>query len=281
MATFNRLLAKSDRSNGRDVGGQTILQHTRAVMESAERLVEVTGAAQLRALGLEPGTWLDRLRREIRVAAFLHDLGKANDHFQGMIQCRRPYPQAIRHEAVSYWIATRSDFRRWIGLGIGEASSVDLVLWAIAGHHRKFPPPDPGDAGAELRVFLAHPDFLATLAWGGEALGLEPPSGLPDQILRFTNRENVLRDFEDAQVEADAVMRRLSGEEKRYLALLKACLIGADVAGSIGRIGSATMPEWIAGAFANAPTAEQLDGIVAKKLKGRTLLVGHLSRPWP
>ena len=105
--TFEILLAKSSGAGERNPASQTILQHTRAVVEAAERLVMMTGEAQLCALGLVPSTWFYRLWREIRVAALLHDLGKANDHFQGMIARTRPYPQAIRHEAVSYWIATR------------------------------------------------------------------------------------------------------------------------------------------------------------------------------
>lgn len=269
---FETLLAKSGRFIGDKTGRQTILQHSRAVMEAAERLVEMTGVAQLRALGLEGGLWFDRLRREIQIAGLLHDLGKANDHFQGMIQGMRPYPQAIRHEAVSYWIATRSLIQEWVGHALGDVSSVELVLWAIAGHHRKFPPPEPDDAaGAELHVFLAHRNLREVLTWGGERLGLPAPPELPNSIVRFTSRENVIREFEDAQIDADERFAQLSGEEKRYLSLLKACLIGADVAGSIGRKGTATMTQWIGEAFANVPSPEQLNGIVEKKLNGRRL----------
>src|SRR4051794_354848 len=198
--TFEILLAKSGEAGGRMTASQTILQHTRAVVETAERLVEMTGAAQLRALGLEPRLWFDRLGREIRVAALLHDLGKANDHFQGMIHKTRPYPQAIRHEAVSFWVAMQAEIRDWIKPALGGGDAVELVLWAIAGHHRKFPPPEPDDAaGAELRVLLSHRNFGETLAWGGERLGLGEPPDLQDRTLGFTRRDNVIRVFEDAQ----------------------------------------------------------------------------------
>lgn len=280
---FGTLLAKS---GGPRMESQTILQHTRAVVEAAERLVMMTGEAQLSALGLAPSTWFYRLWREIRIAALLHDLGKANDHFQGMIARTRLYPQAIRHEAVSYWIATRPAIRGWIDRAIGDADSVSLVLWAIAGHHRKFPPPDPDpSAGAELCVFASHPSFRETLTWGAQRLRLAAPPELLDSTLRFTRRESVLREFEDAHSEAEALMRRLSKDEKRYLALLKACLIGADVAGSIGRKGSASMNEWIGEAFGNVPTPDQLNAIVTKKLKGGTLHpfqeeIGKQERPF-
>jgi CRISPR-associated endonuclease/helicase Cas3 len=267
----DRLLAKSSGTGGRMTAPQSILEHTRAVMETAERLVENTGEAQLQAMGLEPPSWYDRLWREIRVAALLHDLGKANDHFQGMIWGSRPYPQAIRHEAVSFWIATRPEIREWISSAFGDIPSAMLALCAVAGHHRKFPPLEPDDAGSDLCVFLSHPSFRETMVWGGQRLGLSEPPVLANHTLKFTRRESVLREFEDAQIEADELMRRLPAEERRYLALLKACLICADVAGSIGRKGSMSMVEWIDEAFRNVPTVDQLDEIVTKKLKGRHL----------
>lgn len=269
---FETLLAKSGRFGGRQTGSLTIFEHTQAVMEAAERLVETTGVVQLRALGLEAESWFDRFRRELQVAAFLHDLGKANDHFQGMIRGTRPYPQAMRHEAVSFWIAMSSAFREWIGRALGDGPSIELVLWAIAGHHRKFPPPEPDDShGSELHVYLAHPDFRKLLAWGGERLDLGTPPELPDCTLRFTRRDSVIREFEDAQVEADERMEQVTGEERRYLALLKACLIGADVAGSIGGLDLVSMAKWIGEAFENIPRPEQLEGIVRKKLQGHSL----------
>lgn len=268
---FDVLLAKSGRPGRGQAAGQTILEHTRAVFESADRLVEMTGAAQLQALGLDAASWFDRLRREILLAALLHDLGKANDHFQGMIRKTRPYPQAIRHEAVSYWIATRPALRAWLAGVLGDNDSVELVLWAIAGHHRKFPP-DGDEHRPEIHVFLSHRNFRETLDWGAGQMGLPAPPELAGDTLRFApRRESVIREFKEAQVEANDRMRKLNGDERRYLALLKACLIGADVAGSIGRKGSATMTEWIGEAFANVPSPAQLEGIVAKKLGGWVL----------
>jgi CRISPR-associated endonuclease/helicase Cas3 len=260
---FDRLLAKSGRGGTR----QTILQHTALVLDAAEALVTSTGLAQLRALGLALGVWEGRLWCAIRAAALLHDLGKANDHFQGMIRETRPYPQALRHEAVSFWIATRPQVRRWLAPHLGDDPSAALVLWAIAGHHRKFPPPEPR-ALDDLQVLLSHPDFREVLARGAGRLGLGAPPEMADQTLRFQpSRSSVLRELEDAHVEADALFRRLTADEKRFLALLKGCLIGADVAGSIGRRGGRMMADWIAGAFANVPSAGQLEGIVRRKLE--------------
>jgi len=268
---FSYLRAKS-RGEGREgLGPQSIREHTDAVMGTAGKIVELTGESQLLALGLEPGRWMERLRRDMKLAAFLHDLGKANDHFQGMVWGTRGFPQAMRHEAISFWIATRPEVLRWYASAGGQSSSVALVLWAIAGHHRKFPPADPSERGSDLKILFAHPDFRRVMAWGSGELGLGVPPDLEECTLRFVNRENVIHEFQDAQEEADSLTKRLAEEEKRYLALLKACLIGADVSGSIGRKGARTMVEWVGKAFGNLPTADQLDALVVKKLKGRSL----------
>ncbi|WP_406697941.1 CRISPR-associated endonuclease Cas3'' [Singulisphaera sp. Ch08] len=107
MTAFT-LLAKSDGFGRRR---QSIREHTEAVIKSGERLVEVTGVAQLVAVGLDPLHWLDRFRREIKLAALLHDLGKANDHFQEMLAGRAIRGQGLRHEAVSFLIARQPEVR--------------------------------------------------------------------------------------------------------------------------------------------------------------------------
>jgi CRISPR-associated endonuclease/helicase Cas3 len=267
---FERLLAKSARDGKDPRPAQTIRKHTSEVMKAADRLVEVTGRAQLKALGLAPDIWFDRFRREIRVAALLHDLGKANSHFQGMVQSPgRSRLQGLRHEAVSFLIARLPEVRAWVGPRLSGPHSIELMLWALAGHHRKFPPPDP-PVGAEpaMKVYLSHPDFRAALALGTRDLGLgEPPTFTSDRTLKLTHLGGgMLGEFKDAQEEAQALMRTLSAEERRFVAALKACLICADVAGSIGRRGTETMVDWIPVAFERAPTVEQLEGIVTRKL---------------
>src|SRR4051812_47708729 len=111
---FDQLRAKSRRAGSCRHDPPTILEHTAEVMAAAERLVRETGQSQLRALGLDPVSWFERLAREILLAAFLHDLGKANDHFQGMVWGTRSLPQTIRHEAISFWIAMRPEIQEWI-----------------------------------------------------------------------------------------------------------------------------------------------------------------------
>ena len=265
-----RLLAKSERG-GRPA--QTIREHTAEVMRAASALVEATGEAQLRALGLDPREWLDRFRRAVLVAALLHDLGKANDHFQEMVQGRYR-TQWLRHEAVSFLITRLPEIREWIAPALEGTCPLDVVLWATAGHHRKFPESTPVSSD-RMTVYLDHPDFRSALDLGRGGFGLD--LGAPPQItsrleLGDSSVESGERDpLEEAEVEAKKQKRGMTEEDRRFLAAVKACLICADVAGSIGRRGEESMADWIPRAFARAPTAEQLRGIVEKRTNNKGL----------
>ncbi len=264
------LLAKSARGAG---VGLSLLAHTIDVVNCAKRLYELTGRAQLCALGLELGTWGERYLRDLTLCAFLHDLGKANSYFQALLTGSKPIFQPIRHEAVSYWIARRIQMREWLQRTVGDLKALELILLAVAGHHRKFP---PGHEDAEpMVVYLGHEDFHAMLEWGSESLGLASPPRLDDATIRFSpKRESVILELEDAECEALGLIddiKRERPEEIRYLALLKASLIAADVAGSIRRQGGRPMVDWMADAFSNVPTATDLDGVVRTRLGIRNL----------
>jgi CRISPR-associated endonuclease/helicase Cas3 len=270
---FERLLAKSARGTAR---AQTIRRHTAEVLRTAEALIKATGADQLKAHGLDPGVWLEPFRRTVLIAALLHDLGKANDHFQGMI-CGtrgRDRPQGLRHEVVSFLIAGSPEIQAWIKPALEGACKPDLILWAVAGHHRKFPPDGalPG-SGSTMRVYQEHDDFHETLELGRGGYGLElgpPPRFEPRHELERLplTMKGAFRTLERVGQDAETTMQSLSGEEQRALAAIKACLICADVAGSIGRRGSETMADWIPKAFARVPSPEQIERIVAGRLKG-------------
>jgi len=264
--TVPSLLAKSERFGRRS---QSLSEHTGLVMSSGQQFVEVTGEAQLRAIGLDPLEWLPRFCRDLLIGTLLHDLGKANDHYQAMLTSPLARRQGLRHEAVSFLIARQPEIRKWLQ-PLCDTRSVELMLWAVAGHHRKFPPADPpDDSKPEMTIFLKHPEFFKTLRLGEERLGLgKPPEFRSDRVLRLTRINSALREFDDARDEADALMRSLSQDERRYVAALKACLICADVAGSIGRRGSQTMEDWIPQAFARRPSADELKSIVVKGIKG-------------
>ena len=114
----NRLWAKSwDESKDGPAPPHVFLQgHLRDVLLAADQVIDATGEDQLRAFGLSADDWIDRFRRVVRLAAAVHDLGKANSHFQGMVTgdaSRIGKRQGLRHEWVSWLILQREDVRKW------------------------------------------------------------------------------------------------------------------------------------------------------------------------
>src|SRR5262245_39508938 len=99
-------------------------QHLKDVFEAARRVLDNSGDAQLRAIGLELNSYLDRFRRIVTLAAAVHDLGKANDHFQAMIIGRRDVrqnPQGLRHEWVTVLMLT--NLREWLLPALGNCET--------------------------------------------------------------------------------------------------------------------------------------------------------------
>ena len=149
-----------------------LLCHLQDVTESATRIVEATADSQLSALGLNPNDYREQFRRCVLLAAAIHDIGKANDHFQGMIVGTRDVqqnPQGLRHEWVTVLLLT--ELRSWLLPAVG-GSETDFAIseWAVAGHHpahnHDSPPRScPPGAGAEMRVHTDHADFAAILGW--------------------------------------------------------------------------------------------------------------------
>lgn len=278
---YRRLLAKS---GGRFIPGtaqtgreQTIREHTASVMEAAEALLKATGHAQLKAIGLDPDIWLEPFRRLLLTAAMLHDIGKASSSYQEMLYAaiakKPPVRQAIRHEAISYLIARREEIHQWLRPLLGGTDDLELLLWSVAGHHRKFPPEQPAPGtGLEIIAYLTHPDFTDLLKLGSERLGLDaPPQFAEDLKLPLGLRNSVVYQFKKAEADAKEIMGRLVPDRRRFIAMLKACLIGADVAGSIGPQGDKSVAEWIAAAFGRVPTTNELKGIVQRRLDGKKL----------
>lgn len=272
MISFKRLLAKRSKNAEAPRGAETLPGHTANVMAAAEALIEETAAAQLTAVGLSPEVWRERFRRGVLIAAFCHDLGKANDQFQAMVRHQRKERQAIRHEALSLLIVQETTLRAWLAADMENPDTLDFLLWAAAGHHRKFPPERPSiGTGVRLSLLLGHPDFRRTLIVGAKWLGLHDPPLLTDHNWQLTGLGSPSKRLTQIAVRAAAYWDACTDEQRRFLAVVKGCLIAADVAGSaLPKEGKKIAP-WIRAALRRRPTADQLQTIVTDRLQGRPL----------
>ncbi len=233
MSGYPRLLAKSSKAPNSPLGLETLPGHTANVLAAAEALLDETGDSQLAAVRLAPEIWRQDFRRSVLAAAFCHDLGKANDQFQAMVRHQREGKQAVRHEALSLLIIEETILRNWLVAGLKDAEDLKFLLWAAAGHHRKFPPskPDQG-TGVRLSLFLGHPDFHRTLLVGAKWLGLDDPPRLDDQKWQLTGANSPTTRLSRFWIRAAEYWSTCVDERRRFLAAMKACVIAADIAGS-------------------------------------------------
>jgi CRISPR-associated endonuclease/helicase Cas3 len=279
--TVPPLLAKSTSKNEAPSPSRFLLNHLQDVYTSAVQVLDSTGNDQMNALKLEPSKWTARLRSVVTLAAALHDLGKANDHFQAMLDDNWDgTQQGLRHEWATLLILALPNWREWLTPALADSTDWDHALSAIAGHHpahkRPSPPTEPQAGRTEIILLTGHPDFHDCQKWLRSTFQLsEPPFGLDVKRHLATSRSNSV--FPELGYWcADAIdgWQSHSAEEKRFVAAVKACLIAADVAGSAlprTNMDAQQRRTWIASAFERKPTPEQLHQIVTDRLDGKEL----------
>ena len=263
--------------------------HLSEVLTAADQVLAATAEDQLRAFGLNPTGWIDRFRRVVRLAAALHDLGKANDHFQGMVTknpIRTGKHQGLRHEWVTWLIVQRDDVRNWLSPALGLDNcdaNWTAMLWAVTGHHPAFrrpsPPTEiPNGGGSEMLLQVGHADFRKCMNWLAKTFDLDQ-AAIPhltdttidlSDALRTIHREMVVN---SARIWAQWKDCRRTPGMSAFVAAVKNCLVAADVAGS-------ALPEdigddhkrqaWIAASFQRVPEKTDFDAIISDRLTDGT-----------
>ena len=265
----HRLLAKVAGTPDTPVHAETLLGHTEAVFSAAEVLLECRGLASLSATGFDAAN-LERLTRIVKLAAFMHDLGKCSDHFQAMIRKERTVRQLVRHEALTFWLCwPGGPLAKWLHPAVDTDLDYMIAVLTAAGHHRKFweraLAPDDAGAGNKTIMFVAHDDFQDVLRFGAQKLGLaESPLFESDLIFESTWRIRPERFFEACEEEWGAVS---NNPEARILPICKAIVIDADVAGSaLPPAGETSL--WISKKLTQRASAEELMSVATRGLKG-------------
>jgi CRISPR-associated endonuclease/helicase Cas3 len=272
-----RLWAKSQRKDEDCSESMLLPQHLKDVHTAAIRVLDATADDQLTALGLDSAVYKERLRGCVLLAAAVHDLGKANDHFQGMLlgnSERRDRPQGLRHEWVT--LMMMQQLRDWLlpAVGGGETDFA-IIEWAVAGHHpghnHDSPPKRaPDGAGAALTMQMGHEDYQTSLAWLGNTF---PLGTLPEPV--DTRRDLVgAGAFAEIVAWAKAARRTwdtMGDSDKRFVAAVKNTLVAADIAGSALPRELPNDPnrwQWITDSFADKPALGDLQSVVDERRKG-------------
>ena len=245
----------------------------------AKQVLAATADDQLRALGLDVARYRDRFYRCVLLAAAVHDLGKANDHFLGMI-CGTPERldrlQGLRHEWVT--ILMLKELKDWLQPAVcGSEIDFSLVEWAVAGHHpardHKSPPvgpPELGGSGPEITLLCDHADFGQCLEWLSREFKIPRKSPIADITLDLGTNGQVFPVIKAWHKASRKAWDRFTQKDKLLVAAVKNCLVAADIAGSAL---PKTLPDdpkrwdWIADSFADKPRPGELNLIVDERAK--------------
>ncbi len=251
--------------------------HLHDVYDAATKVLDSTGDDQLRALGLNPNGLRERFRRSVLFAAALHDLGKANDHFQGMITGRRDvreHPQGLRHEWVT--LLMMRQLYDWLLPAVGTELDLAIAEWAVTGHHpapgHDSPPKNSRDgSGVEIELLMGHDDFRTALLPLQDWFGLATPPTCANIRRTLVGDGNVFEEIGQWFRRSRQTWDKLKSHERRFVAAVKNCLIAADVAGSAlpkAFPGDADRWHWITRSFATKPEPGDLQLVVDLRLKG-------------
>jgi CRISPR-associated endonuclease/helicase Cas3 len=268
---FPELLAKSQLAGLPLLPEQILPGHLAQVLGAGDQLMVATGKSQLHALGLDPANHLDRFRNLVRLAAVLHDLGKANSHFQEMVRKSRK-AQGLRHEWVSVLMVI-GKLQSWLEQVFSQ-EDVRLALWAVAGHHPSWTrpsPPEPQDngAGPSFIIFWDHKHLAESLQLAKVAFGLGEPPIYSEEVYSLTGSSSVFIQLKTWFRKELGFWERMAQSDRLLLAGLKHSLVGADVAGSalpVSKPLSDAEAGWIISAFANQPEAQGLESVVKLRL---------------
>ncbi|MBW7864430.1 MAG: CRISPR-associated helicase Cas3' [Candidatus Hydrogenedentes bacterium] len=197
----------------------------------------------------------------VRMAAWLHDWGKANDHFQNMLLHNRE--QGVRHELMTW--AAMDVFSEWLEpcFQSNPPWVKAAVYYSVAGHHLKFP--DKVErTGTRVRLMLAHPSFAEVLTLGHRFIRNGNPPHVVDVEYTLGSR-GTLNAF------ANKTIRMLGADfsplEMRLIAAVKATLIAADLAGSALPRGGMDLEIWVRDRLEKNLDSGTLETIVSQRLK--------------
>lgn len=303
---FKVLLAKSlseqEKENDRARGSAKYTGHISLVMQAADVLVDKLGKSILQQLGIKHID-LDYFATTVRLGAYLHDWGKANQHFQEMVYLKtldlkssdpkiikyrkdllksskgHSDRQILRHEVISGILALQvPTFKEW--LEQCQNANLMIAIWAAMGHHLKIGINQNNQAaefiaeiisgtGGELKIYTHHSDFQTILKMGHQALGLpEKLPELPPEIWSKSQLQQALINLRNEFIQFES---QLDWEQQKFIAGVKATVITADLAGSALPLAEEDFKVWIEQVLSLQLSKEDIQKLVNQRLKGQKL----------
>ncbi|GCL49996.1 hypothetical protein NIES3804_15560 [Microcystis aeruginosa NIES-3804] len=272
----NILLAKSFDS-GHWKGSYGLVGHTADVVNAVTVLLENIGQGIINQFDLKC-SW-EGFRATARLSAYLHDWGKANDHFQMMVRGKRDIrenPQLIRHELASMLLAW--EYREWLQ----QCPNADFLtaLVAAGGHHLKLgwdsKTQSPNDELGEIRdgsgsdrlyLYTEPQYFRGMLKYGVKALGLPKQLKLSVKPSKEwtvneikSKRRLLLEDFIDWQV-----------TDSNFVSVVKALIIAADSVGSALPNTDLKISDWIEKQVSVKLAESEVEQVVNQRLNGQEM----------
>jgi CRISPR-associated endonuclease/helicase Cas3 len=272
----NILLAKSFNS-GHWKGSYGLVGHTADVVNAVTALLENIGQGIINQFDLKCN-WQD-FRATARLSGYLHDWGKANDHFQMVVRGKqdiRKNPQLIRHELASMLLAW--EYREWLQ----QCPNADFrtALVAAGGHHLKLGwnsrTQSPNDELGEIRdgsgsdrlyIYTEPQYFRGMLKYGVKALGLpkqlklsvKPPTEWTVSDIKTKRRELLDVFLDDWQVDSN------------FVSVIKALIIAGDTVGSALPNTNFKINDWIESQLSSKLTELEVQQVVNKRLNGQVM----------
>lgn len=269
-APFEVLLAKSGTYGAG--GAVTVADHCVDVADCAAAIMEATGSELAAFFGLDTSDEME-LGSLLRVAALLHDIGKAGGSFQTQMHGGRGQRHPFLHEWLSVAVCLHADgLESWIRRALPDRRSRATVLAAVMGHHVRTPPtaPEARVPRGEV-VYLDHPYLIRLwqeLASGARTAAVPDPERI---VLTKTEWEDLL--FEYLLFVQRAVDAAGSQPARASLVALAACckaaLIAADTVASARIRGRSGAARWAKNALQEGLSVSELDQIVKTRLGGQ------------
>jgi len=272
----NILLAKSFDS-GHWKGSYGLVGHTADVVNAVTALLENIGQGIINQFDLKC-SWED-FRATARLSAYLHDWGKANDHFQMVVRGKRDIrknPQLIRHELASMLLAW--EYREWLQ----QCPNADFrtAVVAAGGHHLKLgwdsrtqsPNDELGEirngSGSDRLYLYTEPQYIrGMLKYGVKALGLSKQLKLSVKPSKEwtvneikSKRQLLLEDFINWQA-----------TDSNFVSVVKVLIIAADTVGSALPNTDLKISDWIEKQISTKLTESEVEQVVNQRLNGQEM----------